>query len=540
MQKQINNCKNNILEKFNEDLKDQGAAYYISGKTEDYNHKDIFSSNGLTNLNVTKKDKYKTGKDLLRKYIHKEVYNELQKNELVEQLNTDEIYLNNGRIEWKIKIKLNTKKCSNLNSVREAVKTLSGASNVKDCLKDNSVYFGIIAGPFDIDKKTDGYSKQGYITTSISEDLDSIIKAYYENEDSEANLIGTNQDMFDFTKYKEPKCMKFVPYLTNEDGSSKKLEADLVAFNMSNTFTELYLKSSDGYAPQFIGSSDIIVEAKFVLTEQDVIHDLNNLTATISQLTKTYRRVMPCYPLKVKNSYMQTLGLNEMLLDTIQINTIEGFPGVYEITLRMTSVDRSLRQREALKKLDVKNYTAPISESSIIDMFAIQEELAKAELYPDLDLPTVDDLSEHGWKFLKYTNTNRLFVDPDFYIIYSFKYTAQIIKELLYNYIYKMYLGDDGLEKLTNNPYVLEDSMAIKMNARFDKTLGVTFENANDFAELYDKILEDVSEQAESETLKKVIGTNKYQEYEDVIEIGSSIEYLVATGVSNGWEIRPN
>lgn len=504
-----------------------------------YYTKNIFGSKD-TKINLSNKGvhNFESARELLKYDIVDHICTELEKNPIVKSIQVDEEYLEDGDLRWPLIVKLDINKCSNINEIREVVKTISNAKNIKECLVDDTVTI-YINSMFDItDPSTYKYVFNS-VTISASNELNSIISTYYDNYDNEANAIGSNQDMFDYTKYKEPECMKFIPYLTDEDGNSKVLDVDLIGFSMSNTFTEMYLKSCDGYAPQFMGGSDIIIEAKFTLTEEDIVRDINKLPSIISQYTKTYRRIMPCYPLKVKNSYIQTLGLNEMLLDSVQVETIDGFPGAYEVRIRMTSVDRSLRQREALKKLDTKSYTTTISEASIINMFSIQKELKKAELYPDLDLPRVDELYKNGWKFLKYAGEERLFVDPDFYMIYSFKYTAQIIKELLYNNIYKKYLKDEeGLEKLTKNPIVLEDSMGIKMNARFDRVLGTKFENANEYADLYDTIIEDVSELSSNETLKKILGDKKIKEYEDLAIIGSSMQYLLATGMADGWELK--
>lgn len=541
------------LDKLNDALKETNAYYYTSTilsmkKTTLTNN--LFGSSSNTPMQLTKKTKeYSNGMELLKKRIHTAICEEIAKNSIVSHTYTNEIaeLFDDGSgdytIKWEINIVLDTSSLDNdgLNNVRESVKTLTGASSLNACLRDNKIQYYISAN-FNVERdgKAPGYIENS-VSSSTGDDFGSIVNAYYDNDDDSANIISTNQSMFDYTKYKEPKCMKFVPYLTDKNGNSIKLDIDEMAINMSNTFTEMHLKATDGYAPQYMGGSDIIAEIKMTLTdENDILFNLNKLPAVITQYTKTYRRVMPCYPLKVKNSYLQTLGLNEMLIDSIQLDTVDGFPGVYDVSIRLTSVDRSIRQREALKKVDAKNYTTTIRESSIINLFAIQDELAKAELYPDLDLPTVYDLEDKGWKYLKYLNEKRLFVDPDFYIVYSFKYTSKLIKELLYKYIYKEYLGDEGLEKLKEQNFVFNDTYGVKMKAYYDNVLGATFENDNEYAELYDQILGDVDEQSTNETIKSVIGESTYEEFEDVMEVGTALQYITATGMNDGWNIREN
>ena len=474
---------------------------------------------------------YKKGQDIIDRCIKKEIADKIRSNVAVDSVRVDEAYVGNGKLQWPVIIKLKTGDCSDITKVREVVKQLTGAASSKKCLEDDSVILYI----------NSEWNLGDYIPGSASfeygDELDKIIGAYGDGKEG-GNSVSDNQKMFDYTKYKDPRYMKFVPYLYDENGNSKKLDVDAITFSMSNTFTEMYLKACDGYAPQFMGGSDIVVEAKFTMVEQDVIYNLNKLPAVVSQYTKTYRKVMPCYPLKVKNSYLQAFGLNEMLMDSIQIETVDGFPGVYEVHIRMTSVDRTLRQREALQKLESRQITDTTVAASITNMFDLQTQLGKAELYPDLDLPTINELSNCGWQYLKYKDEDRLFVDPDFYIIYSFKYSAQLTKEMLNKFVFKNYLTDDNMDKLKKAGYNYEDSMGIKMTARFDEVLGSTWENSNDYADIYDSVMEDVSEQAKNDKYKSKDVQKAYKDMESIANIGTSLEYLIATGITEGWSLK--
>ena len=41
--------------------------------------------------------------------------------------------------------------------------------------------------------------------------------------------------------------------------------------------------------------------------------------------------------------------------------------------------------------------------------FAIEQQLAQAELYPDLDIPTIEELAKLGYRYVKYTGANRVY-----------------------------------------------------------------------------------------------------------------------------------
>ena len=94
------------------------------------------------------------------------------------------------------------------------------------------------------------------------------------------------------------------------------------------------------------------------------------------------------------------VSVSEVLIDAIEVSTVEGYPGVYSISMRLTSVDRTQRQREALRRLDVTPYGGNVDTQSsnlaINKYFAIESILSQAELYPDLDLPTLDDMAKLG------------------------------------------------------------------------------------------------------------------------------------------------
>ena len=59
-------------------------------------------------------------------------------------------------------------------------------------------------------------------------------------------------------------------------------------------------------------------------------------------------------------------------------------------------------------------------------------------MYPDLDLPTIEELSKLGWKFAKWANEDRIYVDPDFYMCYSFQYASKLVKEVINSILYRI------------------------------------------------------------------------------------------------------
>lgn len=63
--------------------------------------------------------------------------------------------------------------------------------------------------------------------------------------------------------------------------------------------------------------------------------------------------------------------------------------------------------------------------------FEMKGALAGQDLYPDLELPTIVEMTAVGYYFMRYKfQDERVYVDPDFYFIYPVKLTSHIYREL--------------------------------------------------------------------------------------------------------------
>ena len=369
----------------------------------------------------------------------------------------------------------------------------------------------------------------------------------YSNGKTEKNTDETQEMLDMYYDYKNPRNMKFVPYLQDNNGNSVPLEIDELTFGMSNYFTDTHLKAMDGFAPQYMGGSDITMELKFTISDEYYVGALKNLSHMILGMIRDYRRVMPCFPLKIKNDYLQMVGINEVVLDNVVVSTKPGFPGVYDVAIKLTSADRAMRQREALEKASLDGMmTSSNGSDTIGNYFNLEESLAKAELYPDLDLPTIQELSDLGWRFAKWSNENRVYVDPDFYMCYSFHYASRLIKEIIKNVLGRVYKagqdaanggkGDDSKAKDYTSLQTIDDNnIAMETSAGID---GVSVDDQNGFADEYEKILENIQSAASQDNTKKKTGRKGVSLEQGRAAVGA-LEYLTALGIENGWQITP-
>ena len=342
--------------------------------------------------------------------------------------------------------------------------------------------------------------------------------------------------------YLDPSAMPFIKY--NLD----PIELESLSFSLSNNFSDITLKIMDGFAPQYMGASDTVMEITFVTNDTVTLSMVNNLPAHAANIGKQYRRILSCWPIRVRNHYLQLAGVNEVLIDLVEIQNIEGFPGYYEVRMRMTSVDRTLRQRESLRQLENDRETSKKTTATMNSYWDLDNILAHAELYPDLDLPTIEELSHYGFNFIKYRNKKQVYPDPDFYLNYSWPYTAYMIKKNLKDIFYDKIFHDEGKEKsdiLDDTSFEFFDQMGMYMYRKLDPYKGTAEgsdkdgKSQNDYADAYDKELELINEEAQTDIKRSKKEEMKQLKDENCADLTQLLIYLTACDVQQGWTLKP-
>ena len=389
------------------------------------------------------------------------------------------------------------------------------------------------------DTKDDYYVNTFIPVTTDDEEKLSALQTYLENSDTDnvdmtdGTINDYNQEIDFYVKdYKNPANMPFVPYI-------EEVMCTAFSGNTANNFTDIYIKAIEGKAPQYMGGQDIQLEFQLITDDLTIVGALNNLPTLASAMAKKYRRILPAWPIKIRSDLTRILGVCEVLIDAIEIDTLEGYPGVYTISMRLTSVDRTQRQREALRRLDVAPNGGKItygagSKLSIKSYFAIESVLSQAELYPDLDIPSLDELAEKGFRFIKYSGKNRSYPDPDFYIIYNYPYTSLIIKKMVKDTLSKNLLNTEGDENTQS--YNFTDIMGAKVTTKISALVGLTHvSDDNKQAKTYSDTLDDL-EKSIRENLSNNTYLDQYQT-EDVInkaQMIATVNRLILAEVNEG------
>lgn len=223
----------------------------------------------------------------------------------------------------------------------------------------------------------------------------------------------------------------------------------------SNQFATLPILESGDPALQYLGSQDPYVQISFEV--EDVgLTQLNELIEKVSEYSRTYRMGISTGFLGITNQLTDLFGIRSVMIESAQYATIPNFPGRNQVNMVLVGFNKTQRRAEELAGFnasiektsleDVKNNGNQQSSDRIVEM-----RLRKMEVYPDLELPTYDELNE-ALKKLKIevpeiiNKTGSLYVDPDFYISTPWTFREAIHDE---------YLGDHTL--------YLEDSSGIKV-----------------------------------------------------------------------------
>jgi len=214
---------------------------------------------------------------------------------------------------------------------------------------------------------------------------------------------------------------------------------------MGNSFANLNVQSYTMPCHQYLGSMEKQIIATFETPNRDAILLLQQMVEITNDYSIKYRNRFVSGFVGFNNELAALFGMKYAMVQSIQVDTIEGMPGLFRVALSMIGFDRMQRnyeQTEALKYIN--NTLETIAGVNVNDMTEIEhaclveEMLDGFDLYPDLPLPTyyqlaaaIDQINQQrnayglpALSFQMYTNpaverNPNILVDPDFYIDYS-------------------------------------------------------------------------------------------------------------------------
>ena len=231
--------------------------------------------------------------------------------------------------------------------------------------------------------------------------------------------------------------------------------------NFTNSFAEISLNSmSGGVAPQYMGGQNANLTFSIMTYDKETVDKLDKIPRIVKYLRQRYPNALPLYPFRIDSEFTKLLGIFEVIVTSVRTSTVPNYPGLIKVDVVMESVDRTIRNREVIKKfyegtLD-KTIDAPENASDVLPLsyFDLEDNLSKAELYPDLQLPTIHELGELGFEFIRYKNPGgQVYVDPDFYFIYQYPLFSDLLRKLIVLDSKKIFEDENGSIKNEADPF---------------------------------------------------------------------------------------
>lgn len=301
--------------------------------------------------------------------------------------------------------------------------------------------------------------------------------------------------------------LKFVPYNVGD------FVVKNFSVNLTNRKSRINIQEISGSAPQYLGGEDVEFDIEIITTNKDTVAAISEAPKRIAALMRRYREVIPACPFKVDSEFTRFLGVSEVNISNVLIETIPSQPGVFSVKFQMISADRTLRNREALEIIESENdgklFDPNTAKQNIRSYFDLGETISKAELYPDLELPRLDEMAQLGWNFVRYKfQDSRVYVDPDFYFVYLAQLSSQMIRDMVLN---SMENGVDGRG-------TFKDKLGAQMNIVPKRFSGFSTEDHNPQLRAQLNAVNDIQNSKFSLNAKKTSENLKKNEEEIIVE----------------------
>ncbi|WP_422661742.1 peptidoglycan DD-metalloendopeptidase family protein (plasmid) [Paenibacillus sp. EC2-1] len=220
-----------------------------------------------------------------------------------------------------------------------------------------------------------------------------------------------------------------------------------ITAKMTKTLTPIQVQDIEIPAFQDLGGTTHEFSIQMTLTSRDQLESLNLMVSHLEEMSRQYRNRFVSGFLEIDNEVLNLMGIYHAMITGLKSKTIEGFDDYYEVTLVGRGFTPTQKNNERIMGVNnmisnVKKYYALGSEiidtksqklHEVVYETKIEEALRLIELYPDLELPTYDDLNyiipkinanrkSKGYPQLPITKMpdykGSAFADPDFYFAY--------------------------------------------------------------------------------------------------------------------------
>jgi len=169
----------------------------------------------------------------------------------------------------------------------------------------------------------------------------------------------------------------------------------------------MQIQQCEASTHQYLGSQDAYIQISMTSVGKEPVKNLVKMIRDAERYTRDYKFGMVCGYLGINNPIVNLFGVRYTLVENVTVNTVRGFPDRYEIVLTLIGFDKTQRRSERLKSLNTGEGVNLNNVKSFYGMeeVIVEERLKNIEVYPDLELPTWDELKTFTTK----ANINYIF-----------------------------------------------------------------------------------------------------------------------------------
>lgn len=304
-------------------------------------------------------------------------------------------------------------------------------------------------------------------------------------------------------------------YTTVLDSSKDNFYVTNMEIGVSNIFALQQLQGYESPSMQYLGGNDTSVIITIESTNQSVLESISEMLSTTQSLSRNNDEYFGLGFIKINNTFSNMFNVDYFMINNITAETVPQFPGLSIIQVECVSYDiaskeilKGFRPFEGDKKGtldDVISKKRTGMDKKIKQDNIIEKKLTTLNLYPDLYLPTYDDVNSAIEKINSFRESNKLkpisyskmpnayqdiqvngprglytgYVDPDFYFKYDITYDD---------------LNDDILEVTENDSKTQSNKKSTKSLLKMYKTLitNKVFMESKEYIESKESLLSNI------------------------------------------------
>lgn len=201
--------------------------------------------------------------------------------------------------------------------------------------------------------------------------------------------------------------------------------------SLQNIIVPLQLQLSEGSVYQYLGSLDVAYRLEFETDDETAVTALRELLQRAAYLVRHYRSQIASGLLALDFNLTRLFGTKNIIIDEIRCETDS--PDHYRVSVLTTGFDYAQYKRAMPQKVAegffYNRSDRKASERRQFDYGEVQKILKTLELYPDLELPTYQELKKAG--FVDSTDGCPTYPDPDFYITVHVESIGDMVDQAL-------------------------------------------------------------------------------------------------------------